>query len=83
MHPDEIKQWLLTHLNCERVEVTGDGRHFDAVIVSDEFIGLNTLKRQQKVYACLNDKIASGELHAFSMKTFTQQEWQGQTSNHG
>ena len=77
MHPDEIKQWLFTHLNCEHLEVTGDGRHFDAVIVSDDFIGLNTLKRQQKVYACLNEKIASGELHAFSMKTLTQQEWQG------
>ena len=83
MHPDEIKQWLFKHLNCEHVEVTGDGRHFDAVIVSDDFSGFNTLRRQQKVYACLNDKIASGELHAFSMKTFTQQEWQGQSSNHG
>ncbi|MES2203827.1 MAG: BolA/IbaG family iron-sulfur metabolism protein [Pseudomonadota bacterium] len=79
MHIDDIKQWLLKYLDCEYVEVTGDGRHFDAVIVSDEFIGLNTLKRQQKVYACLNEKIASGELHAFSMKTFTQQEWQGQS----
>ncbi|MBP9726376.1 MAG: BolA family transcriptional regulator [Gammaproteobacteria bacterium] len=76
MHPDELKQWILDHLNCDYIEVSGDGRHFDAVIVSDKFLGLNTLKRQQCVYACLGNKISSGEVHALTMKTLTNNEWQ-------
>lgn len=75
MHPSELKQWIIDHLECHSVEVTGDGRHFDAVIVSDQFVGLNTLKRQQCVYACLGDKISSGEVHALTMKTLTKDEF--------
>jgi len=74
MHPNELEQWIIDHLDCESVAVTGDGRHFDAVIVSDIFLGLNTLKRQQCVYACLGDKISSGEVHALTMKTLTKNE---------
>jgi acid stress-induced BolA-like protein IbaG/YrbA len=76
MHPDELKQWIFDHLSCDHIEVSGDGRHFDAIIVSDQFLGLNTLKRQQCVYACLGDKISSGEVHALTMKTLTNNEWQ-------
>jgi acid stress-induced BolA-like protein IbaG/YrbA len=76
MHPDELRQWIIDHLPCEHVEVTGDGRHFEALIVSDEFIELNRLRRQQLVYGCLHDKISSGTVHALSMQTLTKNEYQ-------
>ena len=50
-------------------------RIFDAVIVSTEFAELTLVKRQQRVYQTLRDKLDSGELHALSMKTLTPEEW--------
>ena len=44
MHPDEIKQLIEAGLACQQVTVTGDGRHFDAVVVSEAFDG--QLKRK-------------------------------------
>ena len=54
--------------------VSEDNVHFEAVIISDTFAGMNRVKRQQAVYAVLNDYIASGEVHALAMKTLTPQE---------
>ena len=76
MSPEQIKQFIQENLDCQHVEVDGDGRHFDAVIVSDQFSGKLPVKRQQLVYGLLGDKITSGDVHAFSMKTFTAAEWE-------
>ena len=59
------------------VRVTGDGSHFEAIVISRAFAGLSLLNRQRKVYATVNEHIASGELHALSIKTFTPEEWAG------
>ncbi len=47
----------------------------EAVVVSDEFAGLNRVQRQQRVYQTLKAKLATGELHAISFKTLTPEEW--------
>ncbi len=53
------------------ISVSMEGNHCQINIVTDKFEGMRQLKRQQQVYALLNDKIASGEIHAvhFSLKT--------------
>lgn len=76
MELDALKQYIEQHLTCDYVKTNGDGRHFNAVIVSKEFDDLSTFKRQQKVYSFLGEKISNGELHAFNMKTYTPAEWQ-------
>lgn len=53
------------------VEAGFEGSHLQVAIVSKAFAGLTPLKRQQKVYAVLNDRIASGEIHAVNMKLST------------
>lgn len=78
MELDALKQFIEQHIPCDYVKTNGDGRHFNAIIVSQAFEGLNTLKRQQKVYVFLGEKISSGELHAFNMKTYTPEEWRQQ-----
>lgn len=78
MHPDEIKQMILAGMNCEYLELDGDGQHFQAIIVSPEFAGKNRVQRQQHVYATLRAKLATGELHAISFKTLTGEEWSAQ-----
>ena len=57
--------------------VNGDGTHFEAVVVSEEFVGKSRIQRHQRVYQTLGDRMRN-EIHALSMKTFTPQEWQQQ-----
>lgn len=62
------------------VTVTGDGSHFEAVVVSDVFEGLTPIKKQRLVMDTVKPQIASGELHALSIKTFTKEQWAAQDS---
>ena len=75
MEPEEVKRLIQTGLpDCE-VMVKGDGSHFDAIVVGEVFADKSLVKQQQLVYATVNDKIASGELHALSIKTYTPDDW--------
>ena len=74
MDPQLIKQWIEQGLQCDHVEVQGDGRHFEAVIVSGEFRGKAKVRQHQMVYAALGDKMRE-DIHALSMKTLTPEEW--------
>jgi acid stress-induced BolA-like protein IbaG/YrbA len=58
-----------------QVEVTGDGSHFEAVVVSDLFAGKTPIQKQRLVMATVRSQIESGELHAVSIKTFTPRQW--------
>jgi acid stress-induced BolA-like protein IbaG/YrbA len=72
--PDSIKQGIESALACQHVEVIGDGQHFQALIVSDEFSGRTRVQRHQLVYSALGDRMRE-EIHALSMRTLTPQEW--------
>ena len=76
MEPEQVKQLIAAGLpDCE-ITVTGDGSHFDATVIGEVFAGLSLVKKQQLVYATVNDRITSGELHALTIKTFTPEEWE-------
>ncbi len=75
LDPKKIQEWIATALVCEHISIDGDGHHFAALIVSREFDGMNRVKRQQRVYQTIKDKLDSGELHALSMQTLTPEEW--------
>ena len=77
MAPEEVRKLLAAGIDAEKIQVDGeDGRHFDVLIVSKVFEGLRPVKKQQLVYALLNDKIADGSLHAINMRTLTPAEYQ-------
>jgi acid stress-induced BolA-like protein IbaG/YrbA len=73
--PESVKRGIEAGLACERVEVVGDGQHFQALVVSAEFTGRNRVQRHQLVYAALGDRMRE-EIHALSMQTLTPDEWQ-------
>lgn len=75
--PESIQQVLSQGLDCEHLQVDGDGRHFEAVIVSAAFEGKRLIQRHQQVYAVLGDRMRE-EIHALSMKTLTPAEWAAQ-----
>lgn len=72
--PQQIKQWIQAGLDCEYVDVTGDGQHFEALVVSAAFAGKLPVARHQLVYGALGERMKS-DIHALSMKTLTPDEW--------
>lgn len=71
----QVKKYIEASLPCEWIEVEGDdGRHFNAVIVSTQFVGKTMVQQHQLVYRALRDRM-KGEIHALSMKTFTPDQW--------
>ena len=62
-------------MNPEAIEVSGEGSKYNVTIVSEEFTSLRPVAKQQRVYAPLNEHIASGAIHAVTMRTLTPEEW--------
>ncbi|MGI4836507.1 MAG: BolA family protein [Janthinobacterium lividum] len=52
----------------------GTQTHYKAVVVSERFAGLNSVKRHQLVYGTLGELM--GEFHALALHTYTPQEWE-------
>ena len=74
--PENVKAFIQQGLDCVYVQVDGDGRHFEAVIVSAAFEGKGMLQQHQLVYRAIGDKME--DIHALSMKTFTPEQWASQ-----
>jgi len=72
--PAQVRDYIAAGLGCEHLEVEGDGRHFFATIVSPDFEGLPRVRRHQRVYQALGERMRE-EIHALSMKTLTPAEW--------
>jgi acid stress-induced BolA-like protein IbaG/YrbA len=75
--PEDIKKYISSGLECDHLEVTGDGAHFEAMIVSTAFEGKRLIARHQLVYAALGNRMRD-EIHALSMKTLTPEEFKAQ-----
>ena len=75
MDSNQIKRIIADGVSCEELHVEGDGEHFEALVVSAQFVGKSRVQRQQMVNAVLRSYFDSGELHALSMKTVTPEEW--------
>ncbi len=81
MTSDERQALNSAHIDCEHIELSGDGRHWYATIVSSIFEGQRLIQRHQRVYATLGGRLQTDEVHALSMKTFTPAEWAEQNKN--
>ena len=75
MSPEDVRALLSEKLDQCQVSVEGDGYKYEITVIGDVFEGLNAVKRQQFVYAALNEKIADGSVHAVTIKTYTPAQW--------
>lgn len=75
LDPKVIENWIAEGMSCVAVDVEGDGHHFEAVVVSAEFEGMNRVQRQQRVFKTVKEHLDAGTLHALAMKTLTPAEW--------
>jgi acid stress-induced BolA-like protein IbaG/YrbA len=73
--PDDVRRYIAAGLDCSHLQVDGDGRHFNALIVSEAFEGKSRVARHQLVYAALGERMRE-EVHALSMRTLTPAEYQ-------
>ena len=79
LDPNHIRDRILAALPGSEVEVkdsTGTGDHFEARVVSPAFVGKSMVDQHQAVYAPLKDVLATGELHALALKTYSPEQWQ-------
>ncbi len=75
MNPGDIKQMIETGLPGAEAHVDGDGSHFTARVISDEFADLTVIKQHKMVYATLGDSMESA-IHALSIQTYTKEAWE-------
>jgi len=75
MEIEKIKALINAQLSLDELHVKGENGHYQVIAVSNIFDGMSRVKQQQSIYAPLNDVIASGAVHAVSIKAFTPEKW--------
>lgn len=72
MSPDELKariQKLSPDTEVEVRDLTGTQDHYEARVSSPAFQGKMTMEQHRMVFDLLKDEMASGEVHALTLKT--------------
>ena len=69
METEKVKALIEAGIPGAQVEVTGDGRHFEAVVVSEAFEGKSLIQQHRMVKDTVKAQIESDELHELSIKT--------------
>lgn len=59
------------------IDLNGADCSFEMFVISTSFEGMNTLQRQQPILALFRDELATGRLHALSIRTKTPKEQAG------
>ena len=75
MDSERVKSLIEAGIKDCEVIVEGSGNNYQVTVASEAFSGLNPVKKQQLVYACLNEQIKDGSIHAVTMQLHTLEEW--------
>ncbi len=59
-------------------DLTGGGDHLEAIVISSQFEGQSRVKQHQMVYSALQSALATEEIHALALKTYTPELWSAQ-----
>ena len=74
MTGSELETLIKAGIPDARVIVRGEGDHFEAEVVSEQFQDCSLVARHQRVYATLGERMG-GEIHALALHTYTPEEW--------
>ena len=74
----EVEQLIIKVYPDAKVYIAGEGCNLEIAVVSEQFSGLSMIKQHQGVMDTLTAPLASGRLHAVTLKTFTPEQWQAQ-----
>lgn len=79
----EVEALILQKYPDATIEIEGQACDLSIRVVSDQFSGQSMIVQHQGVMATLNQAIASGRLHAVSLKTQTPEQKQAQPASPG
>jgi acid stress-induced BolA-like protein IbaG/YrbA len=68
---EEITAAIQAQMPDARVEAQVDGNHAVITVISEAFAGKTRVQQQQAVYACIDEFIKDGRLHAVSIRALT------------
>ncbi len=74
MTPKEIQKRIEERIPAAEVRIrdlTGTADHWEVTVIAGAFRGKSILDQHRLVKDLFRDEIASGSLHAFSLKTLT------------
>ncbi|ANF17182.1 hypothetical protein XW81_02155 [Buchnera aphidicola (Schlechtendalia chinensis)] len=80
----KIKDILTSVLNVQIIKVFNQSKkhklssnysHIKIVVVSDDFVNYNLLKRHKKIYHLLSECITQYKIHGIALHTYTIYEW--------
>jgi acid stress-induced BolA-like protein IbaG/YrbA len=68
---EDIQRLIEAGIPGAQVRVVGDdGRHFEALVVSKDFVGKSLVQQHQMVYRALGEHMREA-IHALSLRTLT------------
>jgi len=68
---EEIIERIRAQIPAAEVEVSIDGNRALISVVSESFASLSRVAKQQAVYACIDQYISDGRLHAVTIRAQT------------
>jgi acid stress-induced BolA-like protein IbaG/YrbA len=71
--PQELKARIEEAIPGARAEVTGDGRHFNAVVAAPAFRGISRIAQHRLVYDVFGSDVGNS-IHALSIQTMPSEE---------
>ena len=74
----EVEALISADYPQAEIHIEGQGCDLTISVISDLFDGQTMIKQHQGVMATLAEPLASGRLHAVTLKTYTSAQWQPQ-----
>ena len=71
--PQELKDRIEAGIPGARAEVTGDGRHFNAIVSAPAFRGISRIAQHRLVYDVFGGEVGNS-IHALSIQTMPSEE---------
>lgn len=70
----QLQTRIVQGLADVQVRVSGDGGRYQIDVVGECFSGVSRVRRQQLVYACIDELIRAGTVHAVTIRATTLAE---------
>ncbi|MGR8931058.1 MAG: Grx4 family monothiol glutaredoxin [Gammaproteobacteria bacterium] len=77
----EVEALIIREYPDAKIAIEGQGCDLTIRVVSERFAGSTMVKQHQGVMATLSEPLATGRLHAVTLKTFTPEQWLAQQSD--
>jgi acid stress-induced BolA-like protein IbaG/YrbA len=78
IRPEEVQQLIQAGLPDAEVlvqDLTGGGDHYQVTVVSTAFAEKSLVQQHRLVYSAVNQAMATDQIHAFALKTYTPEKW--------